>query len=99
MMTPDILAQEILSVQPIKPLFKAEIKKWERVGIDGPTGKWVFNIRLQEINNWIEEQPVHMWKHYDIPEASIKDASINAFIGQNYIFTEEMESWFQLRWG
>jgi hypothetical protein len=73
-------------------------KKWERTGIDGPTNKWVYNVRSLEVRTWIEEQPVHMWKHYDIPDASINEVSLAALLGQNYIFTEEMEAWFQLRW-
>ncbi len=72
--------------------------KWEKIGIDRPTNKWVFNVHLQEINDWITEQPAHMWKYYDIPKSVFKETSIYAYIGQNYIFTEEMESWFQLRW-
>lgn len=99
MMTPEILSREILSVQPMANMMNPFSKKWEKVGMDMPTDKWVYNIRVQEIRDWIEEQPIHMWKHYDIPESKINEVSINAFIGQNYIFTEEMESWFQLRWG
>jgi hypothetical protein len=73
-------------------------KKWERVGKTMPTNKWVYNIRSQEIKDWIEQQPIHMWKHYDIPESVVKDVSVSALLGPNYIFTEEMEAWFQLRW-
>lgn len=98
MMTPEILSREILSVQPMANMMNPFSKKWEKVGMDMPTNKWVYNIRVQEIRDWIEEQPIHMWKHYDIPEESIKDISFNALIGKHYIFTEEMESWFQLRW-
>ena len=72
--------------------------KWEKVGKDMPTDKWVYNIRYREVGHWIEEQPVHMWKFYDIPVESMKDVSINSLIGQNYLFTDEMESWFLLRW-
>lgn len=99
MMTPEILSREILSVQPMANMMNPFSKKWEKVGMDMPTDKWVYNIRVQEIRDWIEEQPIHMWKHYDIPETKINEVSINAFIGQNYIFTDEMEAWFQLRWG
>jgi hypothetical protein len=73
-------------------------KKWERFGIDGPTNKWVYNIRSRDIRVWIEEQPIHMWKRYDIPDASINEVSFAALLGPNYIFEEEMEAWFQLRW-
>jgi hypothetical protein len=80
---------------PYAPLIT---KKWEKVGIDGPANKRVYNIRLQEIRDWIEDQPIHMWKHYDIPKELIDKVSLKAWLGQNYIFTEEMEAWFQLRW-
>ena len=98
---PITIAKEICSVQPmpaIANMMNPFSKKWEKVGMDMPTDKWVYNIRVQEIRDWIEEQPIHMWKHYDIPESKINEVSINAFIGENYIFTEEMELWFQLRW-
>lgn len=97
---PSVIAEEICSVQPIPVanMFNPFYKKWERIGMDMPTDKWVFNIRSQEIRNWIEEQPAYMWKYYDIPEESKLDVSVNAFMGQNYIFTDEMEAWFQLRW-
>lgn len=96
-MTPEILAQEILSVQPMTAnMINPFSKKWERVGMDMPTDTWVYNIRSKEINDWIEEQPIHMWKHYDIPIDLT--TSINVLIGQNYVFTDEMEAWFQLRW-
>lgn len=45
----------------------AVINKWEKIGIDMSTNKWVYNIRSQDIRIWIEEQPIHMWKYYDIP--------------------------------
>lgn len=77
----------------INPFFK----KWERIGMDMPTDKWVYNIRSHEIRNWIEEQPVHMWKFYDIDDTRL-DFSL-ASVGQNYVFTDEMEVWFELRWG
>lgn len=92
---PNIIAQDIIGVQSMINPFA---KKWEKVGIDGPANKWVYNIRLQEIRDWIEEQPIHMWKQYEIPQASIDEVSLKAWLGQNYIFTEEMEAWFQLRW-
>lgn len=96
---PDLIAQEICSVQPMTTnMINPFTKKWERIGKDMPTDKWVFNIRSQEIRTWIEEQPIYMWKFYDIPEESKLDVSVSALIGHNYIFTDEMEAWFQLRW-
>lgn len=71
-------------------------KSWEKIGIDQPTGKWVYNTKFHEVKEWIESQPIHMWKHYDVPLD--RDMSINALMGHNYLFTEEMEAWFFLRW-
>ena len=94
---PSVIAQDILSVQPMTAnMINPFTKKWERVGMDVPTDKWVYNIRSQDIKIWIEEQPAHMWKFYDV-EPKI-DTPVSAMIGDNYVFTEEMEVWFQLRW-
>jgi hypothetical protein len=84
---------------PYTPNMRPQVnKKWEKIGMDMPTDKWVYNIRVQEIRDWIESYPIHMWKLYDIPNELINDVPIQAYLGQNYIFTEEMEAWFQLRW-
>ena len=99
-MTPDSIAKEILSVQPITTnMINPFYRKWERIGMDMPTNKWVFNVRSQEIRNWVEEQPIHMWKYYDIPDEAKLEVSVGSLMGQNYLFTDEMEAWFQLRWG
>lgn len=65
---------------------------WERIGIDTICSQNVYQIRNSEIKNWIENQPVYMWKFYDLSEISLGTA------GDNYLFTEEMEAWFTLRW-
>lgn len=91
---PNTIANEIVGVQPID--VSTFIKPWEKIGMDIPTDTWVYNIRRREIRDWIEEQPTHMWKFYDIDDARL-DFSLSS-IGQNYIFTEEMEMWFNLRW-
>ena len=70
--------------------------KWEKIGIDMSTNKWVYNIRSQDIRIWIEEQPIYMWKYYDIPFNT--DLPLMILNGSNYIFTPEMEVWFKLRW-
>jgi hypothetical protein len=72
------------------------VYEWEQIGIDRYTNKWVYNIRSQDIRIWIEEQPIHMWKYYDIPYNI--DLPLTALYGSNYIFTPEMEVWFKLRW-
>ena len=72
------------------------VYEWEQIGIDRYTNKWVYNVRSQDIRIWIEEQPIHMWKYYDIPFNT--DLSLMVLTGINYIFTPEMEVWFKLRW-
>jgi len=95
---PNIIAEELCSVQPMTAnMINPFTKFWEKIGMDMPTDKWVYNVRSQEIRDWIEDQPVHMWKVYDIDKFN-RDTPISALIGENYIFTEEMEAWFQLRW-
>jgi hypothetical protein len=93
---PSTIADEITSVQPIN-MINPFSKKWERVGIDGPSQNAVYNIRAQEIRDWIEEQPADMWGQYGIDEI-YESTPISAMFGQNYVFTEEMEAWFTLRW-
>ena len=98
-MMPNILAQNILGVQPMADMINPFSKKWEKVGIDSPTDKWVYNVKLYEVIKWIESQPVHMWKHYDIPINWMRDdIPIAALTGSNYLFTDEMEAWLLLRW-
>ena len=70
--------------------------KWEKVGKDMPTDKWVYNIRYREVGHWIESQPIHMWKHYDIPFDQLR--KLGPLLGSTYLFTDEMEAWFMLRW-
>lgn len=95
---PNVIASEICSVQPMMvDMINPFTKKWQRIGMDMPANKWVYNIRSQEIKTWIESQPIYMWKFYDINVT--QDTPISAMLGDNYVFTEEMESWFQLRWG
>ena len=71
---------------------KFPLDRWERIGIDTLLNEKVFSIRSVEINHWIQEQPVHMWKHYTLDNYS------PMLIGAMYLFTEEMEAWFLLRW-
>lgn len=71
---------------------------WEKIGYDNLIEKWVYNVKYAEVAWWIERQPAHMWKHYDIPDEAKLEVSISALMGQNYVFTEEMEAWLVLRW-
>lgn len=71
-------------------------KKWDRIGKYMPTDDWVYNVRSSEIQVWVEEQPAYMWKFYEVTDSL--DLPVSALIGENYIFSEEMEVWFKLRW-
>lgn len=82
---PNIIAEDILSVQPMADMINPFSKKWEKIGMDMPTDSWVYNIRTQEIRDWIEEQPIHMWKHYDIPDNSINEVSFSTLIGELFL--------------
>jgi hypothetical protein len=73
-------------------------ESWDYLGIDVPTNKWVYSIKSQEINLWIEKQPIHMWKYYDVAIEVLSELSLKALYGTNYVFTPEMEVWFKLRW-
>jgi hypothetical protein len=43
-----------------------------------------------EISKWIEEQPLYMWKHGDVPAyAANKD---------RYTISEELYTWLTVRW-
>ncbi len=73
---------------------------WEKIGTDMPTGKTVYHVKKHSVIDWVESQPTHMWDSYTIPEESIMYMKIplNFLGGSNYTFTDEMESWFMLRW-
>jgi hypothetical protein len=52
-------------------------------------GKNVYAIRDREIQNWIESYPKDKWTYVDYD-------FVNHSAG--YTFTEDLESWFLLRW-
>ena len=89
---PDLIARDIVGSQP-------RLKKWERVGKDGPSDRWVYSIHSQEIRDWVGEQPEHMWQHYYYTNINdLRDTSASVLFVRNYVFTEEMEVWFTLKW-
>jgi hypothetical protein len=46
-----------------------------------------YKIYDPEVWRWVEQCPIHMWKYDDAGD------------GNNYLFTEELEAWFLLKWG
>lgn len=71
---------------------------WEWVGIDGPTQCRVYSVYSKQVGTWIEEQAASMWKHYEIPPSMVEEVSLRCFLAPTYLFTEEMEVLFLLRW-
>lgn len=73
------------------------IPKWQHIGNDMRFGR-VYQIRDNEIISWIQSQPIHTWKPYTIEERNFLEMPVEFMLGESYVFTEEMESWFKLRW-
>lgn len=76
---------------------------WEKIGYDGIHKMHVYSIRSNIVDMWVEAQPAHMWKPYDLESAwdNTKEAILWPAFGKSgstYVFTKEMESWFLLRW-
>ncbi len=60
-----------------------KLAKWKKY----PHEKFAaYKIYDSEVWRWVEHQPIHMWKYDDAGD------------GNNYLFTEEMEAWFLLKW-
>lgn len=60
-----------------------DLAKWKKYPHDEFAA---YKIYDSEVCRWVEQQPIHMWKY---------DA---AYDGNNYLFTEQMETIFLLRW-
>lgn len=67
---------------------------WSYVGTD-IVGRRIYNVCRPSIRQWISEMPKSEWQIFNIPDSS---NSVHAIIGTNYVFTEQMEAWFKLRW-
>lgn len=78
------------------PLQMGTSAKWERIGIDLPSDSLVYRILAHDIREWIERQSVDTWKYYDI--ADTRPYLSIGFIGETYVLTSELETWFLLRW-
>ena len=72
--------------------------KWEIVGRDLRIDKSVYSANSPEIASWIESHDKDMWEHYDIPDEDVHKIPINSWGGKKYVFTEQFEIWFLLRW-
>lgn len=61
-----------------------DLAKWKKYHHDESIA---YKIYADEIIEWVESQPENMWK-----QDTSKDNNLC------YLFTEEMETWFLLRW-
>lgn len=60
-----------------------QLSKWKKYPHDSFAA---YKIYDSQVWGWVEDQPIHMWKYDDAGD------------GNNYLFTEEMEVLFLLRW-
>lgn len=99
---PNRLARDITNIQPMtgtggfSEFNRIWSSPWCFIGVDTRTDSKVFHTNSTEIIQWIESQPVHMWKFYDVMDNFDDKVGIPSF--SNYVFTKEMEAWFIVRW-
>ena len=91
---PGVIAQEIVSVQPMTDVFKPRPKF---MLVDQPVDKlpappegYLTVDVAGEVAMWIEEQAIHMWKHGDVPAY--------AFGMERYTVSEQLYTMMALRW-
>ena len=86
---PKIIAQDIVGVQPmIKPKM---LPKFIVLDVqDVPDGHYALEVDF-EVQHWIAQQPVHMWKYFDGPE----DMRIDR---HRYLVSEQLYNWMLMRW-
>ncbi len=88
---PTLIAQEIVGVQPMVSPKMLTYEVVDDILFDRPGYTIVFvNI---EVGHWIESQPAHMWKYYDIDRDTEKWA-----VKSHYVVSDELLTWLKLRW-
>lgn len=87
---PKILAEEIVGVQPMMQK-RLTYEVMENVAVNPPGYHAIYaNI---EIGHWIEQQPVHMWKFYDLDHCDEKWR-----MKTQYIVSDQLLTWLKMRW-
>lgn len=87
---PAIVAQDIVGVQPMSAINAEPIVVVEPNQPPGPPEGYLTVDVLGEVALWIEEQPIYMWKHGDIPAY--------AFGRERYTVSEQLYTWMRLKW-
>ena len=99
---PEIIAQDIAGTQPmsvdVAQVFNIKPKYLEKILVVDqtvdklpapPAGHLTVDVDW-EVSQWIQQQPIHMWKFGDVP----------AYSGARDRFTvsEQLYTWMTLRW-
>jgi hypothetical protein len=85
---PTLIADDIISVHPMNlTLPKYQIVAESNTPV--PSGYLKIDVR-KEISDWIEQQPIHMWK--------LGEPGVMLGFYNRYIITEELFTWITLRW-
>lgn len=90
---------------PYIPMYNTNVDikllpKWQHIGNDIRFGH-VYQVTDKEIVDWIQSQPADTWKPYTLhtlDRHNFMELPVQFLIGETFTFTEEMESWFKLRW-
>jgi len=95
---PAALAQDLVSVQPMTSATGAVfnikheyLPKYRQIDVEGvPNGHYGIEVDF-EVQRWIEQQPIHMWKYFDGPA----DMRIDR---QQFLVSEQLYNWMLMRW-
>lgn len=93
------LAQDLVSVQPMTSATGAVfnikheyLPKYRQIDVSGvPNGHYGIDVGF-EVQLWIEQQPIHMWKYIDGPE------DMTRVDRQQFLVSEQLYNWMLIRW-
>ena len=83
------IAQDIVSVQPMNLIPQTKWQVLTEYNLPLPKGYLTIDVK-KEISDWIEQQPLHMWKH--------GEPGVMLGYYSRYIISEELLTWLTLRW-
>ena len=99
---PGVIAQDIVGVQPmatdVAQVFSIKSKYLEKILIVDqtvdklpapPAGHMTVDVDW-EVAQWIQKQPIHMWKFGDVPAYSSAR--------ERFTVSEQLYTWMTLRW-
>lgn len=88
---PTVIAHDIVSVQPMTMPTSTFVKykTIDKHDLTVPDNYVAINVD-REVAQWIETQPLHMWKHGEM--------KVMPQFYDQYIVSEELLSWITLKW-